>query len=505
MKRFILALFILILAVRAAVAQSSASYSVTPSSTTYSPAGGQITFNVAMSYPAGAVPSLAVKPPSSAWVYAGESGANIPPVRSDPGDTTDPSTPTSTFNFAYLTAPSGSASFSFVLSYPAGLTGNQVISIFADYRLSGSYNVVQVPAITLSAQGGGNSPAPVISSSTTAGATVGTAFNYQITASNSPSSYAASNLPAGLSIDTTSGLISGTPTTAGSFNVSLTATNSGGTSAAVTLVLTVGTGATSSPYSVTPSSTTYSPAGGQITFNVAMSYPAGAVPSLAVKPPSGAWVYAGESGANIPPVKSDPGDTTDPSTPTSTFNFAYLTAPSGSASFSFVLSYPAGLTGNQVISIFADYRLSGSYNVVQVPAITLRAPPVISSSTTAGATVGTAFNYQITASNSPTSYAATGLPAWATVSSSGLISGTPTAAGTLNLSLTATNGAGQSSPAALTLTVGKGTPDDYDAADGEWNYLRPDAGVIGADRWRGEHAGRVCVHDAERGAQRGHG
>lgn len=55
-----------------------------------------------------------------------------------------------------------------------------------------------------------------------------------------------------------------------------------------------------------------------------------------------------------------------------------------------------------------------------------RRPPVISSSLAATGTVGTAFSYQITASNGPTSYTATGLPAGLTTNSTtGLISGKP--------------------------------------------------------------------------------
>lgn len=76
--------------------------------------------------------------------------------------------------------------------------------------------------------GGGSSPS--ITSPTTAGAFIGTAFSYQITATNSPSSYSASGLPTGLSVNTINGLISGTPSgSVGASSVTLGATNGSGT------------------------------------------------------------------------------------------------------------------------------------------------------------------------------------------------------------------------------------------------------------------------------------
>ncbi len=81
---------------------------------------------------------------------------------------------------------------------------------------------------------------PSITSSLTASGTYRTAFTYNTSASNSPTSYAATGLPAGLTIDTATGVISGSPTQTGSFNVSLTATNGNGTSTPATLVLTIG-------------------------------------------------------------------------------------------------------------------------------------------------------------------------------------------------------------------------------------------------------------------------
>ena len=95
-------------------------------------------------------------------------------------------------------------------------------------------------------------------------------FSYQIQASASPTSYAAANLPAGFSLSP-SGLITGTPTEAGTWKVTLTATNAHGsgsafltlnvleTSGAITRELWTGVpGNTvaSIPVSQTPASTT---------------------------------------------------------------------------------------------------------------------------------------------------------------------------------------------------------------------------------------------------------
>ena len=80
---------------------------------------------------------------------------------------------------------------------------------------------------------------PVISSSSlTATGTVGTEFSYQIAASGSPTSYAATGLPAGLSVSTSTGAITGTPTVAATSNVTISATNASGTGSA-TLVITI--------------------------------------------------------------------------------------------------------------------------------------------------------------------------------------------------------------------------------------------------------------------------
>jgi hypothetical protein len=79
---------------------------------------------------------------------------------------------------------------------------------------------------------------PVITSSLTASGQVGVPFSYQITASNNPTSFNATGLPAGLSVNHTTGVISGKPGGAGTFNVTISAANSAGTgSAKLTLTI----------------------------------------------------------------------------------------------------------------------------------------------------------------------------------------------------------------------------------------------------------------------------
>jgi chitodextrinase len=176
------------------------------------------------------------------------------------------------------------------------------------------------------------SAAPVITSATTASGAVGTAFSYQITATNSPISYSGTGLPSGLSINTNTGMISGTPTVGGNSAVTLGATNSTG-------------------------------------------------------------------------------------------------------------------TGNATLTI----SISGGQ-------------PVITSATTASGAVGTGFSYQITATNSPTSYEATGLPTGLSINSStGLIAGTPTAAGTSAVTLGATNGTGTGN-ATLTISITNSGANSYTTA-----------------------------------------
>jgi len=123
-----------------------------------------------------------------------------------------------------------------------------------------------------------------------------------------------------------------------------------------------------------------------------------------------------------------------------------VTASINTAANSFgVGTYTGTINFNNTTSGFGNTSRSVSLTVTPPP-------PVITSSLTASGSAGQLFSYQITASNSPTSFGATGLPTGLGINSSGLISGTPAAAGISNITISATNANGTGS-ATLVLTI----------------------------------------------------
>ena len=67
---------------------------------------------------------------------------------------------------------------------------------------------------------------------------MGTAFSFLIDATDSPTSYGVQGLPGGLTVNATTGVISGTPKFAGTYTLTLNAYNSVGKGSA-TLTLTI--------------------------------------------------------------------------------------------------------------------------------------------------------------------------------------------------------------------------------------------------------------------------
>jgi PKD repeat protein len=150
-------------------------------------------------------------------------------------------------SFTYtITATNNPTSFG-ASGLPAGLSVSTMTGV-----ISGIPQAAGISTVTLSATNAGGTgtklltltvqPAPpqvpVITSTTSATGTSGSSFTYAITATNNPTSFGASGLPPNLSVNTLTGLISGTPQPAGTSNVTLSATNAGGTGTRV-LILTV--------------------------------------------------------------------------------------------------------------------------------------------------------------------------------------------------------------------------------------------------------------------------
>jgi hypothetical protein len=123
----------------AALAQSTAT--LTPSAATYSSAGGTITFTANLTYTGsmGAIALEFVSP--SGWTFGTVDTTTAPNVVPRTGDQ-------GRLGFAYITAPTSPATFTFTVTYPAGLTGNQTFnSIKAIFRPGGT--PVQVPLTDL--------------------------------------------------------------------------------------------------------------------------------------------------------------------------------------------------------------------------------------------------------------------------------------------------------------------------------------------------------------------
>jgi len=318
---------------------------------------------------------------------------------------------------AFFAVSSTSGGYAFPVASSGTLTvtasgGPLTSNIVKTVTLTGS-NIKLDFLVNSSGSGGG---APAITSATSASGTAGQAFTYQIAASNSPTSYNATPLPAGLSVSTSTGAITGTPTTAGSTNVTISATNASGTGSA-TLTITISSSGGAGAPAITSATSASGTTGQAFTYQIAASnsptsYNATPLPAgLSVSTSTGAIT----------------------GTPTT----------AGSTNVTLSATNASG-TGSATLAITINSSASGA--------------PVITSATTSNGNVGLAFRYQIVASNSPTSYNATPLPAGLSVSSStGAITGTPTTAGTTNVTISATNASGTGSTnLAITITSGGG-------------------------------------------------
>jgi hypothetical protein len=132
-----------------------------------------------------------------------------------------------------------------------------LIDVEAGFELWQGGTGLATNSFSVNVNGGGGGNTVTVTSPGNQTSTVGTAASVQVHASDSGSgqtlSYSASGLPPGLSINSATGLISGTPTTAGTYNVSVTARDGTGASGSAAFTWTVnggGGGACTATFSV---------------------------------------------------------------------------------------------------------------------------------------------------------------------------------------------------------------------------------------------------------------
>lgn len=179
--------------------------------------------------------------------------------------------------FSFQTVASGATTFG-ASGLPPGLSINGTSGLISGMPAQTGTFTIGLSASSASGSGSGtltivvSGPAvspPVISSAATATGTVGTAFTYSIIASNSPTGYGASGLPSGLTVNTATGVISGTPVVPGTFQLGLSAVNAGGTGAR-TLTLTINPAPASAPV-ITSAATASVNAGSLFSYRITAS------------------------------------------------------------------------------------------------------------------------------------------------------------------------------------------------------------------------------------------
>ncbi|MGN7102218.1 putative Ig domain-containing protein [Ralstonia holmesii] len=341
------------------------------------------------------------------------------------------------------TASGGAAPYSYALTagaLPAGLSMNSSTgAIIGTPTAGGTFNFTVTATDANSYTGSRaysltvNAATVTVSPSTLPGATVATAYSQTILASGGTGSYTyavtAGSLPAGLTLSS-NGTLSGTSTSGGVFNFTVTATDSS-----------TGTGpyTGSRAYSLTIGSPTLTitPASGSLSGVAGTAYSRNFTASGGTNPYTyGLVVNSGTMPAGL------------------TWNGATGTlagTPTTAGTVSFTVTATDSSTGTG-----APFAVGGVYT------LTIAAPSVtVSPATLPNPAIASAYSQTITAANgtAPYTYAVTAgaLPAGLSLSTTGVLSGTPTAGGTFNFTVTATDANSFTASRAYSVTIGAPT------------------------------------------------
>ncbi|MDQ8202028.1 putative Ig domain-containing protein [Pelagicoccus sp. SDUM812003] len=256
--------------------------------------------------------------------------------------------------------------------------------------------------------------APMIVSAPYKKGQVGQAFEYQIIANNQPTGFALSgSLPAGLALDATTGLISGTPTEAGVKEVILSASNESGSGNGMVFILAIRPSLEMPK--ITSSGTAFGKVGEPFVYQI-----------IATGTPTGYEASNLPDGLTL--NESTGFITGTPTTPTREPVLMVVVASNGAGQ-----SLPRGVLLEILPAAAAPEILSGSYAIGKV---------------------GDDFEFQVFATNDPTSFFSPNLPQGLSIdSATGLISGSPEQAGEFIVTLNASNEAGAGEPASLALFI----------------------------------------------------
>jgi hypothetical protein len=267
-----------------------------------------------------------------------------------------------------------------------------------------------------------NAPAVFTAAAPPTSTKVGAAFSYQFAASGSPApafAVATGSLPAGTTLDPTTGVLSGSATIAANYTFTVSATNGVGTPA-VTAPITISV----APADVAPAFTNAQPPAGAVGAAYSYTFTASGSPAATFSVATGA----------LPAGLTLNGAGLLSGTPTT----------AGTATFTVTATNPAGTGG------------TGTISLTITPA---NGAPVITAATPSpAATVGKAYTYSFTASGTPVPTFAVlsgTLPPGVGLTAAGVLSGTPTADGTFAFTVTATNSKGTDTAGPITVTVAK--------------------------------------------------